>query len=120
MIQQPSQILQGLHNIHPEQLCYGRNSAGVEYYEFSCVYPILESWYMRYVFIIIIDVVVVCCCCVLIHPTPRMNSSHTDHQSSIILLVCLFRTPIGNCNDCPNTVNPSIHPLTTVKFRKVL
>ena len=57
MIQQPSQILQGLHNIHPEQLCYGRNSAGVEYYEFSCVYPILESWYMRYVFII----VVVCC-----------------------------------------------------------
>ena len=59
MIQQPSQILQGLHNIHPEQLCYGRNSAGVEYYEFSCVYPILESWYMRYVFIIIVVVVVV-------------------------------------------------------------
>lgn len=40
------QQLQGLQNIHPNQLCYGRNSAGVEYYEFSCVYPAIESWYM--------------------------------------------------------------------------
>ena len=41
--------LQGLHNIYPDQACYGRNSAGVEYYEFSCVYPAVESMYMRYV-----------------------------------------------------------------------